>query len=352
MIHVTLTNEMLARILSIEASKNGFAGTSTPRSISSRLRKLSKKRSAYSSNRIEGNPLTEREVDAAIESRRRHFLKPEEEVRNYYRALEFLDKAQENGEPLSKALLLKVQAMVVEGESREKAGIRQAMPPGVLFAVWDAKTGKPEYIPPDAEDIDGLLDELFAYLETSDDHPLLKAGIIHYQLVTIHPFEDGNGRTARILSSYYLGLSGYGFGGMGSLEEYFAWDADEYYRSLQMGLPALYYSGRDDPPHPEIWMEYFLKMVDLYAKRVNTLVDEAIRDDEAARLTHLGARERAFLDHLREHGIEEFRPTDMAGVFDVTNRTIINWSAKLAANGYLEPVLVKQRVTRYRVVGE
>ncbi len=56
---------------------------------------------------------------------------------------------------------------------------------------------------------------------------------------------------------------GYGFNGIGSLEEYFAYDLDEYYNSLQMGLPVLYYSGRANPPHPEIWFLYFLRMVEL-----------------------------------------------------------------------------------------
>ncbi len=84
---------------------------------------------------------------------------------------------------------------------------------------------------------------------------------MHYQLVTIHPFEDGNGRTARLLSGYIMDLNGYGFNGIGSLEEYFAYDVNEYYDSIQMGLPALYYSGRENPPHPEIWINYFLRMV-------------------------------------------------------------------------------------------
>ena len=54
-----------------------------------------------------------------------------------------------------------------------------------------------------------------------------------------------------------MDLNGYGFNGIGSLEEYFAYDIDEYYESIQMGLPALYYSGRANPPHPEIWINYF-----------------------------------------------------------------------------------------------
>ena len=104
------------------------------------------------------------------------------------------------------------------------------MPPGILFAVYDSETGKPEYIPPDANEIRDLLEELILYVRTTDDHPLLVAAVVHYQMVTIHPFEDGNGRTARLLSGFILDRYGYGFGGVGSLEEYFACDLGEYYQ--------------------------------------------------------------------------------------------------------------------------
>ena len=95
------------------------------------------------------------------------------------------------------------------------------MPPGVLFAVYDSETGAPEYIPPEYIDIPDLLDELVEYVNTTDDHPLIIAAVVHYQLVTIHPFEDGNGKTARLMSGYILDYYGYGFNGIGSLEEYF-----------------------------------------------------------------------------------------------------------------------------------
>lgn len=61
------------------------------------------------------------------------------------------------------------------------------------------------------------------------------------------------------MSGYILDYYGYGFNGIGSLEEYFAYDPDEYYASLQMGLPALYYSGRENPPHPGNLDQLFFK---------------------------------------------------------------------------------------------
>lgn len=99
-------------------------------------------------------------------------------------------------------MILEVQAMVEKGASKEKIGLRGPMPPGVLFAVYDSETRVPEYISPEYIDIPVLLDELVEYVYTTDDHPLIIAAVVHYQLVTIHPFEDGNGRTARLMMSY------------------------------------------------------------------------------------------------------------------------------------------------------
>ena len=350
MIETTLTNEMLNRILSIEGLRSRFAGERIPAPISARLRKNSRRKSTHASTAIEGNPLSEQQVSDALQSRRRHFLKPEEEVRNYYAALELLEEKLKARRPFSKKLVLEVQKLIVKGESREKAGLRGPMPPGVLFAVYDSVTGKPEYIPPEACDVEPLLDELVRYVDESDDHPLIKAAVIHYQLVTIHPFEDGNGRTARILSGYFMDLCGYDFGGIGSLEEYFAYDAAEYYRSLQMGLPPLYYEGRDNPPHPEIWLEYFLRMVELYAQKATSLADSANKELLDASLSHLKSREREFYDYLLEHEVAEYAPADMARKLGVSNRTVINWSAGLAACGLVEPRLVRQRIRSYRTV--
>lgn len=350
MISVSLTTPMLNSILAIEQCKGAFRGDRVPPRLSSRMRKNSRKKSSHASTKIEGNPLTEEQASRAIEDKHRHFLKPEEEVRNYYAALQLLDERLKQKAPLSLELVLEVQRTVVAGSSAEKIGLRGPMPAGVLFAVYDSATGAPDYIPPEASEVPALLDELFAYVESSDDHPLVKAGVVHYQIATIHPFEDGNGRTARLLSGYLLDLHGYGFAGMGSLEEYFAYDVDEYYASLQMGLPALYYSGRENPPHPEIWMEYFLRMVQLYAQRTSELVNEAAASQLSASLSHLSSKERRFYEHLLDEDIEEFTPIEMARELGVTNRTVINWSASLAKVGLLEPQLVKQRIRSYRVV--
>lgn len=79
------------------------------------------------------------------------------------------------------------------------------------------------------------------------------------------------------------------------MEEYFAYDQDEYYASLQMGLPPLYYSGRNDPPNPEIWINYFLRMVELYSAKVSGLAESSVNNELIVSLSHLKKREKEFL---------------------------------------------------------
>ncbi|MCM1219578.1 MAG: Fic family protein, partial [Lachnospiraceae bacterium] len=347
---VTLTNDILKRISAIDHNRYSLDTVRLPMTVANRLRKNSKKKSSYASNKIEGNPLTEGQSDAAIESdAHRHFMKPEQEVRNYYMALNFLEKKVKENAAFSKDLIMEVQAMVEKGASREKTGLRGPMPPGVLFAVYDSETGYPDYIPPEYSDIPGLLDELVEYVNTTEDHPLIIAAVVHYQLVTIHPFEDGNGRTARLMSGFILDKCGYGFQGIGSLEEYFSYDPDEYYSALQMGLPTLYYSGRENPPHPEIWIDYFLRMVELYSARVCSLSLENSEDSLYAALSHLNWKEKNFLLFLLGRHLYEFTPIEVSKTMKVSNKTIINWCAKLCGNGFLVPLIAKERIRSYRI---
>ena len=242
-----------------------------------------------------------------------------------------------------------MQKYVEKGASKEKIGLRGPMPPGVLFAVYDSQTGKPDYIPPEYIDIPGLLDELVEYVNTTDDHPLIVAAIVHYQLVTIHPFEDGHGRTARLLSGYILDINGYGFNGIGSLEEYYAYDVSEYYEAIQMELPALYYSGRNEPPHPEIWINYFLRMVQLYSNKVCEVSEDSNAEETAGSLSYLKGKEKELLLFLIKNYKREFTPIEVSREFAVTNKTIINRLSILAKNGFVEPIMVKERIRSYRL---
>lgn len=169
MITPILTNSILKAITEIEENRYRISDCSLPVMVTNKLRKNSKKKSSYASTKIEGNPLTEAQVSNAIDSDpHRHFLKPEQEVRNYFLALNYLEDKLKSKTPLSTELILSVQAIVEKGASAEKIGLRGPMPPGILFAIYDQATGAAEYIPPEHTDIPALLEELMEYVNAAD----------------------------------------------------------------------------------------------------------------------------------------------------------------------------------------
>lgn len=120
MIKVTLSNEILKYITEIDKNKYKASEVSLPIAVASKLRKNSKKKSSYASTKIEGNPLSEKQVDEVIDSdERKHYLKPEQEVRNYFLALNYLEEKAAKKERFSKKLILDVQKYV-EKELQKK----------------------------------------------------------------------------------------------------------------------------------------------------------------------------------------------------------------------------------------
>ena len=125
MIKVTLTNEILKRISEIDEKRFSLSSIEMPPVTKNRLRKNSKKKSSYASNKIEGNPLTEKQANEAIDSDpHKHFLKPEQEVRNYFLALNVLE------EKLKK----KLEALEQERDDRE---YKSTVLSGFLFEMME-----------------------------------------------------------------------------------------------------------------------------------------------------------------------------------------------------------------------
>ena len=151
------------------------------------------------------------------------------------------------------------------------------------------------------------------------------------------------------MSGYVLETNGYGFNGIGSLEEYFAYDTAEYYESIQMGLPALYYSGRNDPPHPEIWINYFLRMVLLYSNKVRELSESSSGEEVEGSLSYLKGKEKELLLLLFKKYKREFAPIEVSRDLGVTNKTVINRLAVLVKNGFVKPIMAKERIRSYEL---
>ena len=113
-------------------------------------------------------------------------------------------------------------------------------------------------------------------------------------------------------------------------------------------LPALYYSGRENPPHSEIWINYFLKMMSLYSKKVCELSKASEEEELEGSFSYLSAREKEFLVFLIKKKLYEFTPIDVSRMIGVTNKTVINRCAKLVKYGFLIPVIVNTRIRSFK----
>jgi Fic family protein len=103
----------------------------------------------------------------------------------------------------------------------------------------------------------------------------IKAGIAHYQFATIHPYYDGNGRTARLLTTLILHLGTYDLKGLYALEEYYARDLKAYYEALTVGPSHNYYLGRADADITQ-WVAYFIAGMATSFEKVR---DQALESD-------------------------------------------------------------------------
>ena len=160
----------------------------------------------YQSNAIEGNTLTLRETQLVIEGRSPAGEKPMRELyeaRNHDRAIRLLDSTlnhRPTDEPIRERDLLDVHAAVLADIDNVSAGRYRAG--RVLIAGTN-------YVPPGPHKFDTLMPALLAYAAAIDVHPLLRAAELHYNLVAVHPFVDGNGRTARLMASDLVRRHGY-----------------------------------------------------------------------------------------------------------------------------------------------
>lgn len=282
-------------------------------------------------------------------------INAEREVLNYWDALTKLEEWKREGREITVGFINDLHDVIVKKGSRpSKGGFRGATRPGVLFAVYDSSTGTIDYIPPEWTDVPQLVEDLVGWYRTVSDLPVpVRAAIFHYQLATIHPFDDGNGRCARAMATYILMEHGYDFKGFNSMEEYYASDLAGYYANLQMGLPALYYDGRNDPPHLERWIEYFSHMMALNAQGIYDAALAARTTGPSSELVNsLSKKDAKMLRYALEKRLTVIKTTDLASLFMVTTRSMRRWCQDWVKRGILTANYVNGRVMSYSIAPE
>ncbi len=310
------------------------------------LRKAAIIKIAHTSTSIEGNQLQEHQVAQVSEGKK--VIAEEKqirEVKNYLAALREIDKLFESKSKFNVGDILKIHKIVVDGLiEKEKIGVFRSSPVYIVNILPD-KNEEVAYTPPQAKVVPQLIENLLSWLENNREiHPIVKAGLFHYQFETIHPFADGNGRTGRLLTLLYLYQSGWDFKRILVLEDYYNRDRKAYYQALQTGSSYKLRQVAD----LSNWLEYYVAgFLDEVRKVKDLVISLSVIKNLKVTRNILDKDELKIVDFVITMG--RITSSDVVNILDIPKRTA---QAKLKK---LEDIKILQKVgagptTYYKVL--
>ncbi len=291
----TITQRLLGNVKRIAEVVTDLNSRRFPRVVSVEMERRAREISVYSSTSIEGNPLPLTDVKRILKNTPEHARDSEKEVLNYNKALVELNESVRAGKiSLDTRWVMEIQKMVTSGLiARHQWGQVRQEP---VF-VNDPRSRKTIYLPPDHQEVPLLLQDLFDFLEEKKDgvDPLILAGVFHKQFVIIHPFIDGNGRTARLATKVLLAKMGLDTFNLFSFENYYNSNVTRYFE--EVGLVGNYYDVRDQVDFTS-WLEYFTDgIIDELLRVKKELEKETARPDIILKIYH-----QKILDFIQENG--------------------------------------------------
>ena len=345
----TFTSTIVRDLLDIESARQIVNLTVLPPQVAERLRQQARVRSTHYSTRIEGNRLTLIEAEQVVMAGKRFTGRERDvrEVQNYYRALQQVEDWAEKHLPITEDLIRRLHAMIFSGPRSKPTPYRDGQ-----NMIRDLASGAVIYLPPEAADVPGLMRDLVNWIIQAEGEgvpaPVI-AGLAHYQFVTIHPFYDGNGRTARALATLLLYRHGYDLGRFYSLEEVYVQDLNAYYAALQTHPHHNYYEGRAEADLTS-WLAYFIhSMAQVFQRVADEVRTQAAQPTalEPPELRQLDRRARLALGLFTRK--ETVTTAEIARVLGLSPRTVRDLIASWLEDGWLEVADPARKSRHYRL---
>jgi Fic family protein len=338
--HYYISNNLLKYIGRIEACKEIITNAPLVPAWEARFREEAVVRSVHHGTHLEGNEITKEQTEklmrleigrneeagdaaqaAGIYARHRDI----QEIMNYREVLEWIDIHAADGRGRSlctEETLKRLHDIVVRNLDLEQPSTTGIQTPSILaeqvaaqltqkdktgyrtkqVVVRSVESGEVAFRPPVSFDVPFLIQDFFTWLNSQDAqdiHPIIRAGIVHYELVRIHPFVDGNGRTARAMAMLLLFGEGYDIKRFFSLEEYFDKDVQEYYRAIL----SVQKSETQDMTY---WLEYFSYGLAIELDRIKEQVMKLSQDiklkNKLGSQVALSERQIVLLEILQQQG--------------------------------------------------
>lgn len=313
-----ITTSILKNIGLVEAAKEVVESAPLVPAWEAKFRDDAIVKAAHYGTALEGNDLTmgeakliiEREVESVHEATDVGVVARErdvQEVINYRNVLRLIEKLGDSnvGEKFTytKELLCQIQKLATERIiPDDKSGkFRESQ-----VVLKNSVTGEIGFRPPTYLDVPFLIDDFFVWLNSDkgrSEHPVIRAAATHYVLAAIHPFIEGNGRTARAFALLVMFVEGYGIKRFFALEEYFDKHADDYFGALmEVSNQSPNLDERDITP----WIETFTKALAIELSRIKEQVKELSVDmkikQRMGKQVQLSERQMKIVEYLNANG--------------------------------------------------
>jgi len=304
---LTVTPEILAILTEIDDFKTRwrFMGNLSPQRLGS-LKKIASIESIASSNRIEGNKLTDKEVEAMLSNLDRTSFKTrdEQEVAGYAK---LMDTVFENFDtiPLNENYIKQFHKMLLQFTEKDERhrGEYKKLSNSVAAFDHDGKEVGIVFETAAPFDTPRLMRELVewtsANLNEKYYHPLLVIALFVVVFLAIHPFQDGNGRLSRVLTMFLLLKAGYSYVPYSSMESIIEDNKEGYYRALRQTQNTL-----KEHPDYEPWIIFFLRTLQKQKIRIESKI-EGLKGELPLSLPRVSADIMSLFDvHARLTAVE------------------------------------------------
>lgn len=339
-------------LIRIEAAKQQILHLPLTPTVLSSLRETARLYTTHYSTMIEGNRLDPNQVEEVLKHQG-HFPgreRDEHEIKGYYAALNQVEQWAAQNAPITEKMIRILHALVL---ANGKGNVQPTTYREGQNVIRDGRTKAIVYMPPEAKDVKSLMSSMVSWVNKNTALPCpIIAGIAHYQFATIHPYYDGNGRTARLLTTLILHLGGYDLKGLYSLEEYYARNLGAYYEAINIGESHNYYMGRAQADITR-WVEYFVEGMAVAFENVLKRMNEAKiqgASDQSALIRKLDPKQRKALELFQE--FETITSRQIGELFGFKPRTSAALCASWIESGFLTMVDASNKGRKYKLSAE
>ena len=325
----TFTLKIVNELASVERLYGQLLAEKLIPSLALKLSQENLALATHHSTSIEGNPLSPKDVTNIILGDQIPVTKPEKEVKNYFVVLNRVAVLAKKREPITTDLTQKLHHDLMLGLDKDTLG---KFRDGPVFVGHKTKIEVVvKHNPPfhSFKEIENALKDVYEWLIKKDElHPLIKAGIFHHEFAFIHPFFDGNGRLARILTTYYLLLNNY------EVSKFFILD-DFYDIDRQLYSDTLRSADSGDKTH---WLEYFLEGIAVSLQgaiaRINDLKQKSLEEVKGEKRVIVSSREEEVLQIVLDK--KAIKTSDIQHALSVTRQQAHALLHSLVRKGLLE----------------